>query len=142
LPTGTCRGAGLIYVIMQLNHIGLNISGESEVRNFYEAILGFEPVRDIPIPRTIAENFFHEQTETRAFLVKNGNLALELFLYGNANSTGFAHLCIETDDREKIARLCKKNGYPVMRMQRENKPDLLFIKDRQGNIFELKNKAL
>ena len=126
---------------MQLNHIGINVANVGEIHHFYQDILGFLPERSFPIPREIAQMFFGIEEETEAFILSNGVLRLELFVYDKPITSGFAHLCIELENREETARKCAASGYPVMRKEREN-GDLLFIKDKAGNVFELKNKRI
>jgi len=126
---------------MQVNHIGLNISSEGEMSAFYCDILELQPDWSFAISSQISQKFFGIPDGTRAFMVKNEQLSLELFVYDKPLKTGYAHLCIEVDDREETARRCREKGYPVMRMERE-KGDLLFVKDKAGNVFELKNKGL
>ncbi len=123
---------------MRLNHIGLNIASVSEVQDFYQEILGLFSERDFAINQQIAQAFFGIDSETHAFIVRNEDLTLELFVYGKPISLGYAHLCVEVPDREKAVRKCVVKGYQVMRMKREN-DDLLFVKDKAGNVFELKN---
>ncbi len=124
---------------MHLNHIGINIVDTGEIQHFYQDILGFYPERSFPINLEISKIFFDIKGETKAFIVKNKSLRLELFLYDKPINTGYAHLCVEVEDREETVRKSAANGYPVIRMKRES-GDLLFVKDKAGNVFELKNK--
>ncbi len=126
---------------MQVNHIGLNISCEGEVSAFYLDILELQANGSFTISRQISQKFFDIPDDTRVFMVKNEQASLELFVYGKPLKTGYAHMCIEVEDREETARRCHEKGYPVMRLKRE-KGDLLFVKDKIGNVFELKNKVL
>ncbi|MCD6346279.1 MAG: hypothetical protein J7L96_02540, partial [Bacteroidales bacterium] len=72
------------------------------------------------------------------FLYKNDNLVLELFIHQEITTRGFAHICLEMADREKIVKKGEQTGYPITRIHRKDKPDILFIRDKAGNIFELK----
>ncbi|MBD0777542.1 hypothetical protein HPE56_07040 [Maribacter sp. ANRC-HE7] len=44
---------------------------------------------------------------------------------------------MEVEDRESISAKCVKSKYPVIRNKRIDKADILFVKDKAGNIFEL-----
>jgi len=125
---------------MQLNHIGINIADTDEVQKFYQDILGFLPERSFQISRTLSRMFFDIDGESEAFILRNAAFTLELFVYDKPVHSGYAHLCIEVEDREEIARMSMEEGYLVMRMKRE-RGDLLFVKDKAGNVFELKNKT-
>ncbi|VAW28893.1 hypothetical protein MNBD_BACTEROID07-354 [hydrothermal vent metagenome] len=124
---------------MQLNHIGINVANAGEIHRFYQDILGFLPQRSFPIPREIAQMFFGIDEATEAFILLKGTLMLELFVHDKPLESGFAHLCVEIENREDTARKCAAGDYPVIRMKREN-GDLLFVKDKAGNVFELKEK--
>ena len=126
---------------MALNHIGINIADTHEIKYFYEDILEFVPENNFPVPLEISQQFFGIDNKTDAHIVQSEDLLLELFVYDKPLNTGYAHLCLEVKNREKIARKCIENGYPVMRKERE-KGDLLFVKDKAGNVFELKNKRI
>jgi len=123
---------------MQLNHIGINITDETDIQRFYEEILGFQRERDFSIAASIARQFFAIHREVKIFLLKKGQFKLELFVHDEPVRCGFSHLCIEVDNRETIIQQCKAKGFPVLRMKREN-GDLIFIQDTSGNRFELKN---
>jgi catechol 2,3-dioxygenase-like lactoylglutathione lyase family enzyme len=124
---------------MRLNHIGLNISHAGEPNQFYQEILGFVPLHDFSLPKDISHLLFGIEEETKVFVLQNGQVKLELFLHHHPIAPGYAHLCLEMDDREETVRKGSASGYQVIRRKRE-KGDLLFIKDKSGNLFELKNQ--
>ena len=126
---------------MQLYHIGLNITDKKEVKDFYQDIFGFAPERNFTLSEVMSKRFFGLEKETEVFLMKNGNLTLELFLNGKTTRNGYNHLCLAVKDREKTVSLCRAAGYHVQRLEREN-GDLIFVKDKAGNLFELKNEVL
>jgi len=122
---------------MRLNHIGLNISAESEIDNFYTSILKFWPNRKFEITDVLSRKVFQRGSEGKVFTVRNADLVFELFLTEEKQITVFQHVCLEVNDREHMAEKAKAYGYPVVRIEREPN-DMLFIKDKAGNIFELK----
>jgi catechol 2,3-dioxygenase-like lactoylglutathione lyase family enzyme len=123
---------------MQLNHIGLNISDVSEVKHFYQDVLGLQLERGFDISRPVSQKFFGINGATKVFIVRNAHLRLELFVYDSPLKMGYGHLCVEVADREQTVLKCEEKLYRILRMKRE-KGDLLFVKDKAGNIFELKN---
>ncbi len=123
---------------MKLNHIALNIQGRKELIDFYQNILGFHPEHQFDLNLDLATKIFNIEKQPEAFLCKNDNLVLELFIYQEITTQGFAHICLEVADREKIAKKGEQTGYPITRIQRKDKPDILFIRDKAGNMFELK----
>lgn len=123
---------------MKLNHIGLNIQGKEELVDFYQNILGFYLEHQFDLNPVLATKIFGLGKQPEVFLYKKENIHLELFVYSEKSTQGFAHICIEVTDREIIAKKCENAGYPITRIQRNDKPDILFIRDKAGNIFELK----
>jgi len=122
---------------MKLNHIGLNIQRKEEMVDFYQNILGFHLEHQFDLKSSLATNIFGMGKQSEVSLFKKENLLLELFIHHENTTQGFTHICIEVKEREKIAEKCGDAGYPVIRIPRSNKPDLLFIRDKIGNIFEL-----
>lgn len=123
---------------MELSHIGLNIKDKNELVDFYENILGFNLEYQFEMDSAYAKQLFTLEKPTEVFLYKKDLLSLELFVQPEAIPDGFSHVCIQINDRDFIAEKCKNSGYPVIRITRNNKPDILFIKDKAGNSFELK----
>ncbi len=125
---------------MRLNHTGLNIQSEEEVIDFYQNILGFHFEYQFDLPAESAKDIFGLNKRVKAFLCKRDDLRLELFVHDVHPDKGFSHICFEVKDRENIAVQCKDKGYQVIRIERTDRPDILFVKDKSENIFELKDK--
>ncbi len=123
---------------MKINHIGLNIQSEEEIIDFYKNILGFHFEYQFEISQKLAADIFGEKKQVKVFLYKRENILLELFINSLKSNNIFSHICLETKNREDIVIKCKKNGYKVIKIKRKDKADSLFIKDKSGNIFELK----
>ena len=125
---------------MKLKHIGLNIVDFDELTSFYETVLGFRKINGFTLPAALSEEIFDIAEQTDAFLYEKDDITLELFVKPSAGNTGYNHLCIEVDNVLEIVEKCNDKGYKAIRKIRDNKPDLVFVKDKSGNIFELKQK--
>ncbi len=125
---------------MKLNHIGLTIREKDEINLFYLNILGFRFEHHFTIDQPLSEQIFDIPQPVEVFLLKKEEMVLELFVFAAPALLSYNHLCIQVNDRERISDRCLTARYPVVRIKRDDKPDLLFIKDRSGNIFELKQK--
>lgn len=121
-----------------LNHIGLNIHHKTELDDFYQDVLGLEFAYNFELQNDLGSKIFGIEEQAQVFHYKNEHLNLELFLSQEPVKQGFSHICIELTDRETIAKKAEDSGYPITRLAREDKPDILFISDKAGNIFELK----
>lgn len=124
---------------MKLHHIALNIFDESEVDHFYRSILKFWPNQTFEITSELSLEIFQHDGVTKVFTVRNADLALELYLTREEEQgKAFQHICLGVHDREHVAEKAKAYEYPVIRIKKEP-VDMLFIKDKAGNIFELRD---
>ncbi len=124
---------------MKLKHIALNIQKKEELVDFYENILGFHLVHQYELNATFAQKIFGIDTQTDVFIYSNFTIDIELFILPEKTKKGFAHICVETEDRDILVERCKKGGYQIIKIEREEKEDLIFIIDNAENKFELKN---
>jgi len=122
---------------MNLEHIALNIADLKEIESFYCEILGMSEIRHFVLDKNLAREIFGIEKETTVFQLEKNEIVLEIFLIPERFEYGFSHLCISISDREEIANKADQNGYSCMRLKRRNS-DMIFIKDKSGNIFELK----
>ena len=125
---------------MKLNHIALSIQNKEELTDFYQNILGFRLEYQYEIDATLSSTLFDIDKPAEVFRYSNEELHLEFFVAAAKTIPAFAHIGIDVEDREVIAEKCKKAGYQVIRVERKEKYDLLFVSDKTGNKFELKNK--
>ena len=124
---------------MKLKHIALNIEAKEELTHFYQNVLNFHLVHQYELSATLASQIFGIKKEIEVFIYSNDRIDLELFVYSDKTKQGFAHICVETEDRDIVADRCKNAGYCVIKIERHDKPNLLFVIDKTGNKFELKN---
>ena len=122
---------------MNLEHVALTITDPKEIKNYYHEILGMVEIRNFKLEKDLAREIFGIEKETTIFHLQKDELLLEIFLIPERFENGFSHLCISISDREEIANKAHQNGYACIRLKRGN-PDMIFIKDKSGNIFELK----
>ncbi|OYT16657.1 MAG: hypothetical protein B7C24_06580 [Bacteroidetes bacterium 4572_77] len=123
---------------MKLNHVALNIVNAEEVTDFYQSILGLELGYQFELPLALSQNIFGIDQSLAAYFCVKEQLAFELFVLPKNMNKGVAHICLETSNREQLMAQCKNKGYEVNNIQRDNKPDLLFVWDKAGNCFEIK----
>ena len=122
---------------MQLEHIALNILHPQEIENFYQNILGMTIIKNFTIGKDLAEQFFNISKDTLVYLMQKDDLLLELFVNERNIGSDFNHICITVTDREKIVKNANNNSYKCIRRKRDFS-DQIFISDKSGNIFEIK----
>lgn len=120
-------------------HIGITITEDSEVKNFYEDILGMSIERHFFLPKNLASFIFGINRKTEAYLMKRDDLLIELFINSEISSHNFDHICLAVPDRKGLIREAQNKGYECLIKERESS-DLVFVKDKSGNIFEVKDK--
>ena len=126
---------------MRLEHTALTITDQAEVQDFYCNVLGMNEIRSFVLSKDLAGQIFGINEDTSVFQLQNENIFLELFLVPEKHDRSFEHICISANDREILVSKSEKKGYPCIRIEREHS-DLLFIKDKSGNIFEIKENQV
>ncbi|MBL7128675.1 MAG: VOC family protein [Ignavibacteria bacterium] len=124
---------------MKLEHIALTISEPEEVKNFYKDILGLTEVKTFAIKESLANDIFGLNEEASVFLLQKDNLLLEVFIRQETKRQSFNHICLSVNDRESLFRRAKQKNYECIRIERDTY-DLIFIKDKSGNVFEIKEE--
>ena len=122
---------------MKLEHIAFTISDTAEIKNFYHNILGMDEVRNFVLNKALADKIFGIDKETSVFLIQKDNLVLEIFVASCQRNQNFNHICMSIKNREEVFRKAMDKNYKCIRIEREIS-DLIFIKDKSGNIFEIK----
>ncbi|MEA2016612.1 MAG: VOC family protein [Actinomycetota bacterium] len=119
------------------NHVALIINDLSEIKDFYADILGLETIRKFTLPDKISGRVFGIEKETEITLVGRKDLAIELFESEEGGSRDYQHVCIAVGNREQVIQKARENNYPTIIIKRDTS-DLVFIKDKSGNLFEVK----
>jgi len=122
---------------MKLEHIALTISDIEEVKNFYVDILEMKELKNVVLKNRLAQEIFNINNDTAAFLLQKDDLYFEIFVSNETSKQGFNHICISVKDREKLVSKSEAKNYNCIRIAREFS-DLIFINDKSGNIFEIK----
>lgn len=123
---------------MNLNHVAISINSIEEINDFYVNILEMQLMRQFDLNKNLAFNIFGLNTDIPVYLFNKGNLTLEIFVINQVSRNKVDHICFSVQDREKLYKKAQKKAYECIRIKR-NSSDLIFIKDKSGNIFEIKN---
>ncbi|MDY6800281.1 MAG: VOC family protein [Bacteroidota bacterium] len=123
---------------MKLEHIAITVNSSDEIINFYQNILGMEQVRNFVLDKTLSTKVFGVHKNLPVYLMKREDLAIEIFIY-KQKLQSVNHLCISVENRENLIKEVQEKGYETIIIER-GQPDLVFIKDKSGNIFEIKQQ--
>jgi catechol 2,3-dioxygenase-like lactoylglutathione lyase family enzyme len=121
------------------HHVGITISDKAEVENFYKNILGFELIKMFTISAFLSEKIFNIEKDIEVALIDNKDFTIELFISKIENKQNYEHICIMVENREQIIKKTQEKGYPCIMIEREPF-DIVFVKDKSGNLFEIKEK--
>jgi catechol 2,3-dioxygenase-like lactoylglutathione lyase family enzyme len=122
---------------MNLEHIALAINDRKEIDQFYRGILGFCELRSFVLKKDLARDIFGVEKETRVIQLQKDGILLELFIIPERFENVYNHICISIPNREEIVYKADQYAYECIRIRRHNS-DMIFIKDRSGNLFEIK----
>lgn len=122
---------------VRLEHIALSVIESSEVDSFYLGVLGANVMHHFSLNKELAGQIFGIQREIPVTLVQKDDLFMELFVDPQQHPRDFRHICISMDDRTKLVEKARKKDYECVQIKRNDK-ELVFIKDKSGNIFEIK----
>ncbi|MBN2728117.1 MAG: VOC family protein [Bacteroidales bacterium] len=122
-----------------LRHIGLQINEESEIKDFYEDILKFKEVNRFNLhPQTRKEVFNTEET-ILVVRMKQFDIMIELFICPEKRANNMSHLAFEFWKVSKILDKAKEKGYSIIEFEKPGGSTARYIKDKAGNLFEIKD---
>ena len=124
---------------MILRHVGLLCGSEENSDIFYKDLLGLTKSEPKKLPRELSKAIFNIDSELVMINYQDENSHFEIFITGGSrgNSRQIAHVCIEVDNLEVFLEKCRSLNLDVARIPKGDKT-LTFIKDFDGNLFEIK----
>ncbi len=121
-------------------HIGITINEQSDLQAFYKDLLGMKKVNRFDIYEDLSEKIFGIRGPVQVTHFSSDDLLIELFLTDKRQRPIYNHICISVQNRDNIIKKAKSMGFSVTKIERESKDYLLFIKDKSGNMFEVKSQ--
>jgi catechol 2,3-dioxygenase-like lactoylglutathione lyase family enzyme len=124
---------------MKLNHVALICRSEQSADDFYEAVLGLKKTKAFVLSSDLTHRIFGIEREYRVLVYGNDKFTAEIFVSERPAElgTGLEHICLEVKDREEFVERCKAKGVEVNRVPKGDAM-LTFVKDYDGNLFEIK----
>ena len=126
---------------MVLRHVGLTCSSEENSDKFYEDLLGLEKSGAKHLPASLSKSIFNLDSELVMINYQGEQVHFEIFITGSngGNCRNIAHTCLEVDNLEGFLEKCRGLKVDVTRIPKGDKI-LTFIKDFDGNLFEIKER--
>ncbi len=127
---------------MHLNHVALFCTSEEKSDLFYRNILGLEKKDSKQVSKDLAKQIFDIDREYKIINYANKEIKFEIFIRESHTfpEKGVDHTCIEVENRESFLKKCSENGTEIRKIPKGDS-FLVFIKDFDGNLFEIKDKT-
>jgi hypothetical protein len=123
-----------------LQHIALEIRVK-DLQDFYIGILGGTIENRTILKEKDTSDIFQINKEVTVYFLKIENITLELFIHDAVDQESLQHFCIAHNDALKIYQKAKERKYWTFLREKEY-GSTYFIRDNNGNMFEIKNKEL
>ena len=126
---------------MKLHHTAVVCQSEKNADRFYAGILGLKRVKTSKAGKDLIRQIFDTPLECHFIFYGNENLGVEVFIIPQNTEKGshFEHLCLEVENRDKFILKCRNNDLEVREIPKGDAM-LVFIKDYDGNLFEIKEE--
>jgi len=126
---------------MLLKHAGLTCSSEENSDKFYRDLLGLNKSEPKILPSNLAKAIFKLDAELQMINYMNDPIHFEIFIADQSSTSPrpIEHLCLEVDDLTGFIKKCRRLQVEVALIPKGDKT-LTFIKDFDGNLFEVTQK--
>lgn len=124
---------------MRLNHIALVCSSEQSADDFYKDVIGLRKIKSFVLSNDLALQIFGTDREYLILVYGNDQFTAEVFIDDSSpeRDTSLEHVCLEVKEREEFVKRCEAMHLEVNRIPKGDTL-LTFVKDYDGNLFEIK----
>ena len=128
---------------IHVKHIGLVCRSETNSDKFYESLLGLKKIGTKTVPGSLIKKIFNRDGDLKIVNYADDHTHFEIFIdpQKSHDDTRIAHVCIEVDDLDAFVEKCVRMGVSHVRIP---KPGglLTFVRDHDGNLFEIKSSTI
>lgn len=128
---------------MLLKHVALVSRSEKNSDKFYEQLLGLTKQDPKMAPRELSKQIFGLDAEYPIINYIDDNIHFEIFIDDRLdplqNEQKIEHVCIEIEDLEAFLEKCRELDVKSLQIPKGDKL-LTFVRDFDGNLFEIKSK--
>jgi catechol 2,3-dioxygenase-like lactoylglutathione lyase family enzyme len=126
---------------MDLLHVGLTASSEDRADRFYVDLLGLKKAEPKVLAAEICLAIFGIDRELTVINYVGESAHFEVFVCGAAPAPArrIEHACIAVENLPEFLRKCEKFNLEMIRVPK-GESLITFIKDADGNLFEIKEK--
>ena len=127
---------------MSIEHISVASNSEIESDEFFIELLNLKKTREFTVSGEKMKKFFGVDGDHKLLRYANEHMEVEVILTNSKGNSGdqFTHTCLLVEDREKLIAKAEPKGYEIIKVMRDNSEGYyLFIKDKFGNLYEIKS---
>ncbi|MFB6341407.1 VOC family protein [Saccharicrinis sp. FJH62] len=121
---------------VKLKHIALEVR-ESDINAFYVEILGGKILSGFVMKEVDADIVFNIKRKVKVCYVSLYEIEFELFVNEKKECNGIQHICLEMGDAEHVYKSALQQSY-WCHLRTSGQGEAYFIKDANGNMFEIK----
>ena len=127
---------------MVLKHVALVCSSEQNSDKFYGQLLGLAKINSKILPRELSRQIFGLDSEFQKIDYADDTIHFEIFINSKASIDvkRIEHVCLEIEDMEALLKKCRAMEAEILQIPKGDKL-LVFIKDFDGNLFEIQAKT-
>ena len=122
-----------------IKHVALQYSDKKQAEIFFTEILGLTLEKTFTLTKELSNEIFGIMEEVTIYAYADKETYFEIFITDKQPNHGYEHVCIEINNKEEFVKRCKKYDIKPIFIKKGEKT-LLFIKDYNGNLFEIKEK--
>lgn len=123
-------------------HVAVTVSSADKAREFFKEVLNCKFMYNYGLDATASNALFGINLPTQVYIYMSEEDWIEVFVqtdYKRSNGN-FDHVCFRIEDIPGVVARGQKLGYSFIRHRTTNKT-VLFVKDKDGNLYELKKTA-
>jgi catechol 2,3-dioxygenase-like lactoylglutathione lyase family enzyme len=126
---------------MQLKHIALVSSCEEKSDRFFQNLLGLQKASSKTIPSSLVNQIFNINADLKIINYANDNIVFEVFIDSKkrAEKNKIEHICIQVENLGSFLETCRSMKIEIIQVAKGDN-FITFIKDDDGNLFEIKSQ--
>ncbi|MBF0118459.1 MAG: VOC family protein [Desulfobacterales bacterium] len=127
---------------MLLNHVAFVCSSETLTDKFYNKVLGLKKIESKVLSASLSKKIFDLDKEYQIIKYGDDTIQFEIFLTDEEPKQNLLnHICLKVKDLDQFLKKCNLMGVEINKISK-GESILIFVKDFDGNLFEIKERRL
>lgn len=125
------------------SHWGLTVSSETRARELFEKLFRMPVVKQFDVTESLSRSLFDIGGEARAIVFDAGGTVIEVFIDPESarRANRYDHLCLAVEGRDALLKRAEEMGLKINRFRKGDR-EIVFIRDFDGNLYEIKEGKL